>query len=316
MKSTRKGDLYKDLLWGCATSITTQAFDKAMKKVETENKELHEWLKKLPPPSTWCRAYFSGRAKCDMLLNNHCEVFNKQMVLGRDKPIITCLEQIREYLMKRIIIVHRMIATCNGPLTPNATNKFDEIKKDAVGCTVIWCGPSKYQVSGPDIHEQRIVNVKQRTCSCRRWDLTAMPCRHAVACIWNMRLHGIGDGIPEKYVDKAYWLETWKSIYMQTIEPINGMDMWPKSTCPTTLLPPKFHKTAGRPKKSRKKSAVEIEELKKKVETTNKMPKHSNSLRCSICNVKGHNRRTCKNKGSSSGADGIAGSSGGAEGMA
>ena len=253
----------------------------------------------------------AGRAKCDMLLNNHCEVFNKQLVQGRDKPIITCLEQIREYLMKRIVVVHRMIAHSHGPLTPHATKKFEEIKKDAAECTVIWCGPSKYQVSGPIITEQRIVNVEQRTCSCRRWDLTAMPCRHAVACIWNMRLHGIGDGIPEKFVDKAYWLETLKTVYMNTIEPINGMDMWPASKCPTTLVSPIFHKQAGRPKKKRKKSAVEIDDLRKKVETSSKMPRNANSLTCSICKAKGHNKRTCKSGRTSGGEGTVAGSSGG-----
>ncbi|GJT31020.1 mutator type transposase [Tanacetum coccineum] len=44
-----------------------------------------------------------GRAKCDLLINNICEVFNRQLVDGRDQPIITCLEYIKEYLMKRIV---------------------------------------------------------------------------------------------------------------------------------------------------------------------------------------------------------------------
>jgi len=35
-------------------------------------------------------------------LNNICELFNKQLVGARDKPIITCLEYIREYLKRRI----------------------------------------------------------------------------------------------------------------------------------------------------------------------------------------------------------------------
>ena len=45
---------------------------------------------------------FSGRAVSDMLLNNLCEVFNSKLIEGRDKPLITCLEYIREYMMKRI----------------------------------------------------------------------------------------------------------------------------------------------------------------------------------------------------------------------
>lgn len=45
---------------------------------------------------------YAGRAISDVLLNNMCEVLNGKLEKGRDKPIITCLEFIREYLMKRI----------------------------------------------------------------------------------------------------------------------------------------------------------------------------------------------------------------------
>ncbi|GJU97542.1 mutator type transposase [Tanacetum coccineum] len=45
-----------------------------------------------------------GRAKSNILLNNLCEVLNRQLLDGRDKPIITSLEYIREYLMKRIVM--------------------------------------------------------------------------------------------------------------------------------------------------------------------------------------------------------------------
>nr|GEX57671.1 CDPK-related kinase 3 [Tanacetum cinerariifolium] len=51
--------------------------------------------------------FLSGKAHCDVLLNNMCEVFNRQLVDGRDKPIITCLKFIREYLMKRIVNVQK-----------------------------------------------------------------------------------------------------------------------------------------------------------------------------------------------------------------
>ncbi|GJZ93503.1 integrase, catalytic region, zinc finger, CCHC-type containing protein [Tanacetum coccineum] len=70
-----------------------------------------------------------GRAKCDLLLNNICEVFNRQLVDGRDQPIITCLKYIREYLMKRLVVVQKVIAKTIGPLTPSVTTLFIAIKK-------------------------------------------------------------------------------------------------------------------------------------------------------------------------------------------
>ncbi|GKE37573.1 hypothetical protein Tco_1460978 [Tanacetum coccineum] len=77
-----------------------------------------------------------GRAHCDVLLNNLCEVFNRQLLDGRDVPIITCLEFVREYLMKRIVNVKNMILKSKGPLTPAATLLFDAVKNEVSFYTV------------------------------------------------------------------------------------------------------------------------------------------------------------------------------------
>nr|KAJ0216198.1 hypothetical protein LSAT_V11C300145960 [Lactuca sativa] len=41
-----------------------------------------------------------------------------------------------------------------------------------------------------------------------------------------------------KWVHKVYFLETWKKAYSFKVEPIKGRSMWPKSECPTKLIPP------------------------------------------------------------------------------
>ena len=71
----------------------------------------------------------TGRAQSGLLLNNICEVFNRQLNDVRDQPIITYLEYIKEYLMKRIIVVHQLIEKIVGKLTPTVKVMFDAIKK-------------------------------------------------------------------------------------------------------------------------------------------------------------------------------------------
>nr|GEV56188.1 hypothetical protein [Tanacetum cinerariifolium] len=87
-------------------------------------------------------------AKSDLLLNNIYEVFNGKIVRGRDKPVITLLEYIREYCMKRIVNVQGVINKCIGPLTPTATRIMESTKKEAHLMKVQWNGANKYQVSG------------------------------------------------------------------------------------------------------------------------------------------------------------------------
>nr|GEV12253.1 hypothetical protein [Tanacetum cinerariifolium] len=107
-----------------------------------------------------------------------------QNVDGRDQPIITCLEYTREYLMKRIVVVHKVIAKTVGLLNPSVTAVFDAIKK-ATGYIVQWNGGYLFQVTGP-YKDQCVVNIDIRVSSCRKWELTRIPCKHVVAAIYNM----------------------------------------------------------------------------------------------------------------------------------
>nr|GEU84698.1 transposase, mutator type [Tanacetum cinerariifolium] len=79
-------------------------FNKKMVELKSYNSDAYGWLMKIPTEQ-WSGAHFSGATKCNPLSNNICEVFNRQLVDGRDQPIITCLGYIREYLMKRIVVV-------------------------------------------------------------------------------------------------------------------------------------------------------------------------------------------------------------------
>ncbi|GJY47016.1 mutator type transposase, partial [Tanacetum coccineum] len=194
MKSQFKGCVYKEMLWNASKAISV------------------------------------GKAKCDLLLNNICEVFNRQLVDGRDQPIITCLEYIREYLMKRIIVVQKVIAKTVGPLTPFVTKLFDAIKK-ATEYIVQWNRGFLYQVTGP-YKDQCVVNMETRLCSCRKWELTGIPCKHVVAAIYNM--------------------------YENSVNPCNGREMWLVVESRTVITPPLYKPQVGRPPKKRKKTHDEI----------------------------------------------------------
>ena len=71
-----------------------------MEAMKTLDKDSYDWLEQMPP-NTWARAFFSVYPKCDILLNNNCEVFNKYILEARELPILSMLQRIKGQLMTR-----------------------------------------------------------------------------------------------------------------------------------------------------------------------------------------------------------------------
>ncbi|KAK8698631.1 hypothetical protein V6N13_114742 [Hibiscus sabdariffa] len=84
----------------------------------------HAWLSG-KDPTMWTKSHFSFRSKSDILLNNHCEFFNKMIVEARDKGIITLVESIRSKLMQRIAKKMDQAEKLTGPLCPKIQKKLD-----------------------------------------------------------------------------------------------------------------------------------------------------------------------------------------------
>ena len=215
------------------------------------------------------------------MLNNMCESFNSKLDAGRDAPIIGCLEFIREYIMKKIVTVDRVIEKATGHLTTTAAQNMERIKEEASEYIASYCGNGKYMVTGPWF-DQCAVELGNGTCTCMKWELTGMPCKHVVATIWDMRKNQVGVGIPESFVHPCYHLSTWREMYSFKLARINGRTMWAKSPCPTTLLPPNHHVQVGRHKKKRKKSALETDDMVR----GHKMTRAYREVTCAKCKGK------------------------------
>lgn len=53
------------------------------------------------PVRHWSRHAFTTNCKSNMLLNNLCEIFNAVIREARDKPILTQMQWLRRYMMRR-----------------------------------------------------------------------------------------------------------------------------------------------------------------------------------------------------------------------
>ncbi|GAU10051.1 hypothetical protein TSUD_423700, partial [Trifolium subterraneum] len=125
------------------------------------------------------------------------------------------------------------------------------------------------------------VSLGTRECSCRKWMLTGLPCRHAIACMREIETD------PGQYVPNYFRKETYEACYQPIIYPTNGQNLWDKTEF-TNLQPPPIKRQPGRPKKKRKKEAHEL----KKDDGNMKRAYHG--IVCGRCKQPGHNKQTCK----------------------
>ncbi|KAG5627316.1 hypothetical protein H5410_012534 [Solanum commersonii] len=85
-KQKHKGKALKDLVWNVARASNKMIFQKCMEALDQEDKAAREWFNNPERPfQSWTRALFRTNTKCDMLLNNLCESFNRYILDARDK---------------------------------------------------------------------------------------------------------------------------------------------------------------------------------------------------------------------------------------
>ncbi|GJS19818.1 hypothetical protein Tco_0448450 [Tanacetum coccineum] len=153
-----------------------------------------------------------------------------------------------------------------------------------------------YPVAYGIVESESVLWIGMALINTRKWEISGIPCKHAIAAIHDMADNGNDVGIPEDWVHDSYKLATWKAVYSHKVNPVNGRELWSKFDCPTTLLPPKIHPQIGRPPKKRKKSKGEIVMVK-----GNKLTRQGKTVTYSLCHAARHNKRSCDRRQPSQG---------------
>ncbi|GLT53725.1 hypothetical protein SLA2020_269780 [Shorea laevis] len=128
------------------------------------------------------------------------------------------LEMIRKQLMRRYQLKRNGIMTLKGKLCPRIVGKLERIGEQAIHCLSTYAGDGLFEVE--EKNKQYVVNLGRKTCGCRKWEVTGIPCSHAFSAI----LYDGGD--PEDYVDKCYTLEMYKKAYDPIIYPMPSEEQW------------------------------------------------------------------------------------------
>ncbi|KAL7189163.1 hypothetical protein ACSBR1_038933 [Camellia fascicularis] len=229
-----KGIELRDLLWKAATAGIVREFEFHMNKLKEMDPEekAYNWLRKIDP-TLWTRSHFSPRSRCDTLVNNMCESFNNNILEARDKPKINMLEWIRRRVMHRIQIKKEGIEKYTGESCPNIVKDLEALKVQARNYFATYCGDRKFEVDCGDT--THIVDLEERKCSCRMWDLTGIPYKHAVSSIFVQREK------PEDYVHPYYSKQHYLVAYNSMMHPVPGQHDWVETGLPA-VAPPLYKK--------------------------------------------------------------------------
>lgn len=270
---------WKKKWWRCAKAPCLMLFNLARAKLAQATKEGAQALLNTDP-SHWSRAWFKIGSNCDSVDNNFCESFNKWIVEARFFPIITMLETIRRKVMVRIQENSTKADRWSTGICPNILKKINSYIGVSGYCHAVCNGDDCYEVVHWD--HRFTVNLGQKTCCCRYWQLSDLPCPHAISCIY-FKTHELGE-----YIAPCYSVLEFRKTYAYYLQPVEGMHSWPISERPKPIASP-YVRMPGRPKKERKRESTE------KPKPT-RISKLGTVISCRICKQIGHNMSTCERR--------------------
>ncbi|XP_017410575.1 uncharacterized protein LOC108322825 [Vigna angularis] len=229
----------------------------------------------------WSRSRFISRAITDTLVNNMSEALNSVIVDARGKPIVTMLEEIRVYIMKKWATNRIKMCNIDFDICPKIRKILIKESNLSKNWIPSWFGDKMFEVRHCAVITNKFaVNLDNQHCSYRKWEIAGIPCYHAIAAIRFLDLD------PEQYVPIWFRRSTYDETYASIIFPVNGHLLWERTSCPD-ILPPFQRKLPGRPKKNKRLESWEL----RKDET--QMTKGGHRKKCSICRLVGHNRNQC-----------------------
>ncbi|GLU03451.1 hypothetical protein SLE2022_206510 [Rubroshorea leprosula] len=179
-----------------------------------------------------------------------CETFNAWILAARCKAIISMFKTLIDQLMERFKDKKLFVDTWVTNIAPRVLKKINDNNNLSMKCDVRWNGDNDFAVFDGHKQHTHVVNVHERNYSCREWNLTGIPCPHALCAL------RFKDWSFEYFVDEYYKKEKYLQTYGTTLECLRGNEVLrrrPKGGC----LPSEMRSMPGRLRRNRRKAKDE-----------------------------------------------------------
>ena len=189
------------------------------------------------------------------------------------------VDGLRELFMEKRYLRKQIGRQMEDGILPNVLKELNTISKNLQVVKIVRSDDDIAEVTLIDRWNntrRHSVDLKNQKCSCREWQITGKPCRHALAWILSNRGVNIGD-----YVHEYYSVARFRAAYEGRVEALPDRSQWPDVDLGFKVYPPLLGRSARRPRKVRIRGCLEKNATKKKV-------------KCSRCKEFGHFAKTCQ----------------------
>ncbi|KAJ0015234.1 hypothetical protein Pint_21111 [Pistacia integerrima] len=256
-------------LYAAAYAPRPEGFQRSIESIKGISLEAYNWIIQ-SEPQNWANAFFQG-ARYNHMTSNFGELFYSWVSDAHELPITQMVDVIRGKIMELIYTRRADSSLWMTRITPCMEEKLEKENLKVRNLQVLLSAGSTCEVRGDTIE---VVDMDHWDCSCKGWQLTGLPCCHAIAVVTC-----IGRSAYD-YCSRYFTTEMYRLTYSETVHPVPDLDR-PVQTDPSqvavTVTPPPTRRPPGRP--TTKKSGSDV--MKRQ-------------LQCSRCKGLGHNKSTCK----------------------
>ena len=190
------------------------------------------------------------------------------------------IDRIKSQLTTRMVTKNEEMLSWTSPICPKIKKRLDKNTELANTCYAELAGDGIYSME--DRGYTYIVEINVESCSCRRWNLTGIPCPHSIACCRRERKS------PIELVHKCYSIESYHKAYSHLIVPCRDRRERTKMNgCP--IAPPLYVKKVGNPGHNRRRAPEEVADGR----GGTRMTRHGVVIHCGHYKLPGHNRSSC-----------------------
>ncbi|XP_021762538.1 uncharacterized protein LOC110727279 [Chenopodium quinoa] len=137
---------------------------------------------------------------------------------------------------------------------PNIVKRIKMLTFESRTCKAYQSDEGEYEVK--DGKSMLHVSLNRKTCLCGAWQISGLPCKHAIRAILaaGLNLH--------QFCSTWFSVQNYKQAYANPIHSVPNFDHCPEIDMPT-ILPPVMKRSIGRPSRQRKRAPDEPDKGKR-----------------------------------------------------